>query len=92
MPAVCVDPRRGRGFFNTYPAGLPGLRYPWTTFFIRTTSQCATCAFFRVLNRTICRSLRGEVLGGERSSPDSLLMGICESRERERAGLFTPLA
>ena len=23
-----VDPRRGRGFFNTYPAGLPGLRYP----------------------------------------------------------------
>jgi endonuclease/exonuclease/phosphatase (EEP) superfamily protein YafD len=23
-----VDPRRGRGFFNTYPARLPGLRYP----------------------------------------------------------------
>lgn len=22
------DPRRGRGFFNTYPAGMPGLRYP----------------------------------------------------------------
>jgi endonuclease/exonuclease/phosphatase (EEP) superfamily protein YafD len=22
------DPRRGRGFFNTYPARLPGLRYP----------------------------------------------------------------
>ena len=22
------DPRRGRGFFNTYPAHLPGLRYP----------------------------------------------------------------
>jgi endonuclease/exonuclease/phosphatase (EEP) superfamily protein YafD len=22
------DPRRGRGFFNTYPAGFPGLRYP----------------------------------------------------------------
>jgi endonuclease/exonuclease/phosphatase (EEP) superfamily protein YafD len=23
-----LDPRRGRGFYNTYPAGLPGLRYP----------------------------------------------------------------
>lgn len=23
-----VDPRRGRGFFNTYPARWPGLRYP----------------------------------------------------------------
>ncbi len=23
-----VDPRRGRGFFNTYPAGMPSLRYP----------------------------------------------------------------
>jgi len=23
-----VDPRRGRGFFNTYPATMPGLRYP----------------------------------------------------------------
>jgi endonuclease/exonuclease/phosphatase (EEP) superfamily protein YafD len=23
-----VDPRRGRGFFNTYPARFPGLRYP----------------------------------------------------------------
>ena len=22
------DPRRGRGFFNTYPAGMSGLRYP----------------------------------------------------------------
>jgi endonuclease/exonuclease/phosphatase (EEP) superfamily protein YafD len=22
------DPRGGRGFFNTYPAGMPGLRYP----------------------------------------------------------------
>lgn len=22
------DPRRERGFFNTYPAGMPGLRYP----------------------------------------------------------------
>lgn len=22
------DPRRGRGFFNTFPAGMPGLRYP----------------------------------------------------------------
>lgn len=22
------DPRRGRGFFNTYPARMPGLRYP----------------------------------------------------------------
>jgi hypothetical protein len=24
----CFDPRRGRGLFNTYPARLPGLRYP----------------------------------------------------------------
>jgi endonuclease/exonuclease/phosphatase (EEP) superfamily protein YafD len=23
-----VDPRRGRGFYNTYPASWPGLRYP----------------------------------------------------------------
>ena len=23
-----LDPRRGRGFYNTYPAGWPGLRYP----------------------------------------------------------------
>lgn len=23
-----LDPRRGRGFYNTYPAGMPGLRYP----------------------------------------------------------------
>ena len=52
-----VDPRRGRGFFNTYPAGLPGLRYPLDYIFIRPTSQYATCAFFRVLNRTICRAL-----------------------------------
>jgi endonuclease/exonuclease/phosphatase (EEP) superfamily protein YafD len=23
-----LDPRRGRGFFNTYPSHMPGLRYP----------------------------------------------------------------
>ena len=43
-----VDPRRGRGFFNTYPAGLPGLRYPLD--YIFHTPHFAVCDM-RVLKR-----------------------------------------
>ena len=43
-----VDPRRGRGFFNTYPAGLPGLRYPLD--YIFHTAHFAICDM-RVLPR-----------------------------------------
>ena len=43
-----LDPRRGRGFFNTYPAGLPGFRYPLD--YIFHTSHFAVCDM-RVLRR-----------------------------------------
>ena len=43
-----VDPRCGRGFFNTYPAGLPGLRYPLD--YIFHTAHFAVCDM-RVLPR-----------------------------------------
>ena len=43
-----LDPRRGRGFFNTYPAGLPGLRYPLD--YIFHTAHFAVCDM-RVLPR-----------------------------------------
>ena len=43
-----LDPRRGRGFFNTYPAGLPGLRYPLDYTFH--TAHFAVCDM-RVLPR-----------------------------------------
>lgn len=43
-----VDPRRGRGFFNTYPARLPGLRYPLD--YVFHTPHFAICEM-RVLPR-----------------------------------------
>jgi endonuclease/exonuclease/phosphatase (EEP) superfamily protein YafD len=43
-----LDQRRGRGFFNTYPAGLPGLRYPLD--YIFHTPHFAVCDM-RVLPR-----------------------------------------
>ena len=43
-----VDPRRGRGFFNTYPARLPGLRYPLD--YVFHTPHFAVCEM-RVLPR-----------------------------------------
>jgi endonuclease/exonuclease/phosphatase (EEP) superfamily protein YafD len=43
-----LDPRRGRGFFNTYPARLPGLRYPLD--YIFHTPHFAVCDM-RVLPR-----------------------------------------
>ena len=43
-----VDPRRGRGFFNTYPARLPGLRYPLD--YVFHTTHFAVCDM-RVLPR-----------------------------------------
>ena len=43
-----VDPRRGRGFFNTYPARLPGLRYPLD--YVFHTSHFKVCEM-RVLPR-----------------------------------------
>jgi endonuclease/exonuclease/phosphatase (EEP) superfamily protein YafD len=42
------DPRRGRGFYNTYPAGWPGLRYPLD--YIFNTSHFDICDM-RVLPR-----------------------------------------
>jgi endonuclease/exonuclease/phosphatase (EEP) superfamily protein YafD len=41
-----LDPRRGRGFFNTYPARWPGLRYPLD--YIFSTSHFKICSM-RVL-------------------------------------------
>ena len=41
-----LDPRRGRGFFNTYPARWPGLRYPLD--YIFTTRHFRICSM-RVL-------------------------------------------
>ena len=43
-----LDPRRGRGFFNTYPAGVPGLRYPLD--YIFHTAHFSVCDM-RVLPR-----------------------------------------
>jgi endonuclease/exonuclease/phosphatase (EEP) superfamily protein YafD len=43
-----LDPRRGRGFFNTYPAGIPGFRYPLD--YIFHTSHFSVCDM-RVLPR-----------------------------------------
>ena len=43
-----LDPRRGRGFFNTYPAGIPGLRYPLD--YIFHTPHFSVCDM-RVLRR-----------------------------------------
>jgi endonuclease/exonuclease/phosphatase (EEP) superfamily protein YafD len=43
-----LDPRCGRGFFNTYPARLPGLRYPLD--YIFHTAHFAVCDM-RVLPR-----------------------------------------
>jgi endonuclease/exonuclease/phosphatase (EEP) superfamily protein YafD len=68
-----LDPRRGRGFFNTYPAGMPGLRYPLD--YVFHTPHFAVCDM-RVLSRyasdhlplivTLCLTPRGTVEGGER--------------------------
>ena len=41
-----LDPRRGRGFYNTYPARWPGLRYPLD--YIFSTSHFKICSM-RVL-------------------------------------------
>ena len=43
------DPRRGRGFFNTYPARLPGLRYPLD--YVFHTKHFSVCNM-RVLPKT----------------------------------------
>ena len=43
-----LDPRRGRGFFNTYPAGIPGFRYPLD--YIFHTPHFSVCDM-RVLSR-----------------------------------------
>ncbi len=43
------DPRRGRGFFNTYPARLPGLRYPLD--YVFHTKHFSACDM-RVLPKT----------------------------------------
>jgi endonuclease/exonuclease/phosphatase (EEP) superfamily protein YafD len=43
------DPRRGRGFFNTYPARLPGLRYPLD--YVFHTKHFSVCRM-RVLPKT----------------------------------------
>jgi endonuclease/exonuclease/phosphatase (EEP) superfamily protein YafD len=44
-----LDPRRGRGFFNTYPAQIPGLRYPLDYVFHTKHFSVST---MRVLPRT----------------------------------------
>jgi endonuclease/exonuclease/phosphatase (EEP) superfamily protein YafD len=43
-----LDPRRGRGFFNTYPARLPGFRYPLD--YVFHTAHFGVCRM-RVLSR-----------------------------------------
>jgi len=43
------DPRQGRGFFNTYPARLPGLRYPLD--YVFHTKHFSVCKM-RVLPKT----------------------------------------